>query len=453
MTFANKVYIDRQETLAQTIQEGIVIIRGNSVHEMTHGSPYPFHQNIHILYLTGITNPDVTFVMMVQSRKCTTHVFSPEPSLSHKIWFGDTETSQDIACTHEIDEGHINTTFDTWIVETLIETHLDIFLILPELEKHEGELARWLSCIHAANERDTFHCPTVRNVSDILAQMRRVKTPLEIKKIREACAMSSVGHLEVMHNCRAFMYEYHVEALFSQVVRGAGGSRLQAYSPIVATGNNACALHYQKNDAILSSGELLLIDAGTEVSNYASDITRTIPVNGVFTEIQRAIYTLVLHAQLEAIDHVRVGNDFQAPHRAAMSYIVRGLLDLEIIEGEFDEIIQILLNKENRDVEDPHIIWKILPHATSHWLGLGVHDDISYHQDSGDYVLFESGMVLTIEPGLYLHQWLHQIPHKYRGMGIRIEDVVVVTDNDPVVLSSMAPKNPDEIEIEMNIRL
>jgi Xaa-Pro aminopeptidase len=229
--------------------------------------------------------------------------------------------------------------------------------------------------------------------------------------------------------------EYQLEAAFNHecAMRGA---RQSAYPAIVGGGDNGCVLHYIDNNAMLNDGELVLIDAGCELHCYASDITRTFPVSGKFTDAQKALYELVLEAQLAAIDKVRVGNHWNAPHDAAVKVMTRGLVKLGLLKGKVSELIK-------KDAYN-----KFYPHRTGHWLGLDVHDVGDYKVD-GHWRELEPGMVLTVEPGLYIPKGMRGVAKKWQGIGIRIEDDVVVTKGEPDVLTRDVPKTVEDVEALM----
>jgi Xaa-Pro aminopeptidase len=256
--------------------------------------------------------------------------------------------------------------------------------------------------------------------------------------MRRAARISATAHRRLMQTCRPGMTEQQLEATFLTAC-AEHGARFQAYPPIVGGGANACVLHYVDNAATLADGDLVLIDAGCELDGYASDITRTFPVNGRFSTPQRTLYALVLAAQRAAIAAVRPGRRWDAPHKAALKVLTLGLVDLGFIEGNRDDLPQLIKDEKFKP---------FYMHRTGHWLGMDVHDVGSYKQD-GKWRMLAPGMVLTVEPGLYVAPDA-EVPAEYRGIGIRIEDDVLVTDDGNEVLSSGAPKDIDAIEALMS---
>jgi len=277
----------------------------------------------------------------------------------------------------------------------------------------------------------------MRDLRVLIDEMRLHKDADELATMRRAATISSAAHARAMRFARPGHFEYQVEAeLMHEFI--SQGARAAAYTPIVAGGSNACTLHYVDNRKQLADGELLLIDAGCEVDGYAADITRTFPVSGRFSGPQRALYELVLAAQLAAIDHARAGQPYNAYHDAAVRVLTQGLADLGLLAGDVDGLIE-------RKAYD-----RFYMHSTGHWLGLDVHDVGRYKIDGGWRPLAPN-QVLTVEPGLYIRP-ADDIPEAYWHIGIRIEDDIVVTDGAPEVLSHQAPKTVADIEALMRNR-
>ena len=271
----------------------------------------------------------------------------------------------------------------------------------------------------------------------LLHEMRLFKSPGEVQAMRKAAEVSVRAHKRAMAACRPGMYEYQIEAeLAHEFMRH--GLRSAAYPSIVAGGANACVLHYTENADVLRDGDLLLIDAGAECANYAADITRTFPVNGRFGEAQKRLYELVLEAQLAAIDAVRPGKAWIEPHDAAVRALVKGLVKLGLLHGHIDKLIEDEAYK------------KFYMHRTGHWLGMDVHD-VGDYKTGGEWRGLEPGMVLTVEPGLYISPACQEVEPQWRGIGIRIEDDVLVTKDGCEVLSAAMPKSVADIEALMEV--
>ena len=293
---------------------------------------------------------------------------------------------------------------------------------------------RVLDRIHAVNAtrpRRGGEPIAVIDAGAVLDEMRIVKEDEEIELMRAACELSAQAHLDLMKSARSGMYEYQVEAMLEHAFRN-GGCTGPAYGTIAAAGANATVLHYTRNDRCLENDDLLLVDAGGEYGGYCADITRTLPVATTFSSAQAELYDIVLAAQKAAIEAIGPGTTHEDVHGVAVRVLVQGMLDVGLLEGDADECIEAERYK-------PYYM-----HGTSHWLGMDVHDVGSYRSGSGSRTL-ETGMILTVEPGLYVSE-TSDAPEKYRGIGIRIEDDVLVTGSGFDVLTSGAPKERDEIE-------
>jgi Xaa-Pro aminopeptidase len=296
---------------------------------------------------------------------------------------------------------------------------------------------QWLNAVRARVRSGAAAPERVQDVRALIDEMRLAKDAHEIALMRRSARIAAAAHRRAMQAARPGKNEYEIEAELLYEFR-RGGAQFPAYWPIVATGANACVLHYVFNNAPLGDGDLLLIDAGCELDGYASDITRTFPVNGRFSAAQREVYELVLAAQLAAIDKVRPGNGWNEPHDAAVRVLAQGMLDLKLLAGSLDEALE----KETYK--------RFYMHRTGHWLGLDVHDAGEYKRN-GKWRSLEPGMTLTVEPGLYIRA-ADDVPERLRNIGVRIEDDVLVTMAGCEVLSAEAPKRIEDIEAVMSER-
>jgi Xaa-Pro aminopeptidase len=276
---------------------------------------------------------------------------------------------------------------------------------------------------------------SISDVHVLLDEMRLVKDSAEIAVMRRAADISAGAHRRAMRAARPGVHEYAIEAELAHEFR-RNGAQAPAYTSIVASGEHACVLHYVENDGILGDGELLLIDAGCELDGYASDITRTFPVNGRFTGPQRDIYELVLAAQAAAIDKVKPGKHWNEPHDAAVKVLAQGFVDLGLLNGSVDHALHTNINK------------KLYMHRTGHWLGLDVHDAGAY-KCAGEWRKLAPGMVLTVEPGCYIRPG-SDVPPRFAGIGVRIEDDALVTDAGCEIITAAAPKSVADIEALMS---
>jgi Xaa-Pro aminopeptidase len=317
----------------------------------------------------------------------------------------------------------------------------DLLANQPMLHYTPGADPAWdtrvIGWLNAVREKVRLGVGAPASIGDLrvpLDEMRLVKDATELATMRRAASISAVAHRRAMKAARPGGYEYEIEAELLYAFR-RGGAQFPAYSPIVAGGANACVLHYVGNDAQLADGDLLLIDAGCELDGYASDITRTFPVNGRFSGPQRAVYELVLAAQDSALRETRAGKGWNEPHDAAVRTLTQGMLDLGLLTGTLDEALE----KETYR--------RFYMHRTGHWLGLDVHDAGDYKKD-GAWRPLVPGMALTVEPGLYVRPG-DGVPEAYWNIGVRIEDDVLVTESGHEVLTYETPKTINDIEALM----
>jgi Xaa-Pro aminopeptidase len=298
----------------------------------------------------------------------------------------------------------------------------------------DARAMRWLNAVRAKGRAGIAAPERVQDVRALIDNMRLVKDAQELGVMRRAARIAAAAHRRAMQATRPGRNEYEVEAELLYEFR-RNGAQFPAYSPIVAGGANSCVLHYVFNDAPLRDGDLLLIDAGCELDGYASDITRTFPINGRFSPAQREVYEIVDAAQQAAMDKVRRGNAWNEPHEAAVRVLAQGMLDLKLLSGTLAEVLE----KETYK--------RFYMHRTGHWLGLDVHDAGEYRR-AGQWRALEPGMTLTVEPGLYIRA-ADDVPERLRNIGIRIEDDVVVTEDACEVITAEAPKGIAEIEALM----
>ena len=318
------------------------------------------------------------------------------------------------------------------ILPGLIEGHERIFYNMGSDQNFDQRVMAWVKQIRDKARTGVVAPDEFISLNHFLHDMRLYKSRLEIKLMRQAAKISARAHQRAMQSCKPGMHEYQIEAeLLHEFIRN--GARTAAYPSIVGSGANGCILHYTENQDEISEGDLLLIDAGAEYQGYASDITRTFPASGRFSTAQRQAYDLVLAAQLAAIEEVKPGNHWNDPHDAAVRVLTEGMVELGILKGDPEELIK------DQDYT------KYYMHRTGHWIGMDVHDVGDYKLD-GEWRMLEPGMVLTVEPGLYLPAEMRGLPKKWWNIGIRIEDDVLVTKDGYEVLSKDAPKHADEIE-------
>jgi Xaa-Pro aminopeptidase len=395
---------------------------------------YPYRPDSDFYYLTGFPEAEAVAVLIPGRKQAEYVLFCRERDPEKETWNG-LRAGQEGACErYGADDsfpiGDLND-----ILPRMIEQSERVFYAMGCNHELDKQMSEWISTIRNQG-RAGVHGPVEFVALDhYLHDMRLYKSRSEVKAMRTAARISAKAHKRAMQFCRPGLMEWQVEAELVHECARQGG-RFQAYTPIVGGGANGCILHYVENAAELNSGDLLLIDAGCEYDYYASDITRTFPVNGKFSPEQRALYELVLKSQAAAIDKVRPGNHWNDPHDAVVKVITKGLVELGILKGRVSTLIK-------NEAYKPFYM-----HRSGHWLGMDVHDVGDYKID-GKWRLLEPGMVLTVEPGLYIPAGSKGVAKKWWNIGIRIEDDVLVTRDGHDVLSRDVPKSVQEIEALM----
>lgn len=421
----------RRQRLLEDIGEGIALLFAAPERPRNRDILYPYRFDSDFWYLTGFPEPEAVLVL-IGGNAPRTLLFCRDKDEEREIWEG---FRYGPAAAREIfgfDETRPFAEFADALPD-LLAGHDTLWYAVGQEAGQDRQIIDALNRVRAQSRAGQRAPAVLRDIREPLQRMRLIKDSFEIDIMRRAADISSDAHLRAMRACRPGHREYVLEAELSHEfrIRGAGG---HAYPPIVAGGANACVLHYTDNNAPLADGTLVLIDAGCELDGYAADITRTFPVNGRFTGAQRAAYEIVLAMQTAAFAAIRPGASFSAYHDAAVRVLVRGLVDLGVLSGDIDGLIE-------REAYKPFYM-----HRTGHWLGLDVHD-VGDYKTGEDWTRLRPGMALTVEPGLYLRADAGA-PEPLQGIGIRIEDDVFVTDTGCEVYTR-APKTIAEIEALM----
>ena len=436
--FKQSEYRQRRRNLINQIgPQSVAIIP--AAHEVVRSrdTHFPFRQDSDFNYLTGFPEPDAVAVLLPNRREGEYILFCRDKDREREIWDGFRAGPQGAREQYAADDAFPIEDIDD-ILPGLIEGTERIYFAIGKHPDFDQKLTQWLNHIRSQSRTGASAPGEIIDPNHLLSEMRLIKTAEELRVMRKAGKISAEAHCKAMQVCAPSMYEYQLQAEIEYHFARNGASA-PAYSSIVGSGANACVLHYIENNKQMRDGDLVLIDAGCEYQGYASDITRTFPVNGSFSGEQRAIYDIVLQAQLEAIDLCRVGRRFNQPHDASVRIITQGLIDLGILKGSLDSLI------EQRAYVDFYM------HRAGHWMGMDVHDVGEYKLDGADsdWRELELGMVTTIEPGIYIHADNQQVDPRWRGMGIRIEDDIVVRKQGPEILTADVPKTADDIEALM----
>jgi Xaa-Pro aminopeptidase len=426
------IYQARRDRLARGMGAGVAVIPTAPERIRNRDAHYPYRFDSHFYHLTGFGEPEAALVIVAGDAPRSL-LFCRERNEERETWDGFRWGPQAARERFGFDEAHPIGALDETLAQ-LLENQPALFYPLGAESEWDARAMRWLNAVRAKARTGVQAPERVQDVRALLDEMRLIKDAHELALMRRAASISAVAHRRAMQTTRPGRHEYEIEAELLYEFR-RNGAQFPAYWPIVAGGANACVLHYVSNDAPLRDGDLLLIDAGCELEGYASDITRTFPVNGSFGGAQREVYELVLAAQQAAMEEIRPGNAWNAPHDAAVRVLAQGMLDLKILAGSLEEALE----KESYK--------RFYMHRTGHWLGLDVHDAGEYKRE-GQWRALAPGMTLTVEPGLYIRA-ADDVPERLRDIGVRIEDDVVVTAAGCEVLTHETPKQVAEIEALM----
>ena len=423
-----KELFSRREKLLSQMQPNSValffaspeVVRSNDTH-------YPYRQNSDFWYFTCFDEPEAVLVMIKQQDNHVRYVlFNRKKDPLAETWTGYRLGQQAALETLAVDEAHPFDKIDT-ILPELLNGKQAIYHADLQYDYADTIVKKALTILKQGARFKLSAPSSVIDWRPIVHEMRMFKSNFEIDILRHACKISAQAHCRAMRSCKPSMYEYQLEAEILHEFAWQG-ARSPSYNTIVGAGNNGCILHYENNSALLKDGDLVLIDAGCEYQYYAGDITRTFPINGQFSQAQRDIYNIVLAAQYQAIDLLKPGTSIMEVNDHVVKTMVTGLVKLGIMQGDVDSLI----------ADKAYTAFYM--HGLGHWLGIDVHD-----VGSGRDRILEPGMVLTVEPGLYINQDA-DVPECYKGIGIRIEDNILITASGNEVLTSDVPKEPEQIE-------
>jgi Xaa-Pro aminopeptidase len=427
------LYLGRREQLGLELpKNSAVVIAGASTQYRNADSSHAFRQDSNFWYLTGFNEAESTLVLLVDgSKNIQSIAFVPEKDELKEIWDGYRAGPDGAVNDHGFDLAFKNTDINQKLPE-LIAGCDQVLYPVGKNRCLDTDVIEW---IKAAKSKDRHSSAIdIADASSKVGNQRLIKDEDEITIMKKACQISAEAHVEAMKFVKPGMTEQEMEAFYLYEFSKRGG-RFSAYTPIVAGGENACVLHYVENSQPLKDGELLLVDAGCEYELYASDITRTFPINGKFTDPQLAIYEVVMEAQLKSIEAITTDHNVMDAQIISEKIITQGLIDLGILKGGLD------------DLHTQGAYKKFYMHKIGHWLGIDVHDAGDY-MENGEFMKFKPGMVTTVEPGIYIPSSA-DVEDKWKGIGIRIEDDILVTNDGNENLTSFVPSDPKEIEALM----
>ena len=430
--FDPAVFAARRAAYMDAIGVGAIAIARSQPERLRNGDAYhPFRQNSDVLYLTGFAEPGCTLLLRpaAEHDKVVMFVRPRDPEL--ETWDGRRAGLEGAKDRYGADVAYDISELDTKLAE--LTANVDEWYVgLGIDDELDALVARTIARLRRTEKKGQRPPRAVVDPREALHELRLIKRPEELAALRKASAIAGDAHIAAIRHGRPGVFEYELEAIINYQFRRRGGSG-PGYASIVGAGENATILHYIENRCAIADGDLVLVDAGCEYEHYTSDITRTWPANGTFSPAQKQVYEIVLSTQVAAIDMARIGTTIDDIHQFCVRALTGGMIALGLLAGPIDERIKDLSYR------------RFYMHGTSHWLGLDVHDAGAYTRDGKPRPL-EAGMVITIEPGLYIAQTAEGVPDELRGIGVRIEDDIVITNGSPEVLTAGCPKSVRELE-------
>tara|TARA_B100000945_G_C20364188_1_gene588710 strand:- start:55 stop:1350 length:1296 start_codon:yes stop_codon:yes gene_type:complete len=427
------IYKNRRNNLKDLLPENsVLLIPGADTQYRNADSSFPFRQDSNFYYMSGFCEPASLMAIVNNKDGINSIVFVPPKDKLKEIWDGYRAGPIGAVEDFLFDKAFDNTHIDTMLPDILHGSEQ----VLYPIGKKPGFDQKVIDWTTAASSKDR-HSKSINimDASSLIGNIRLIKDDHEIDLIRKACDISSEAHIAAMKAVKEGDSEQNIEGLYIHEF-SKRGARYPAYNPIVAGGENACVLHYVENNQMLNDSDLLLVDAGCEYEMYAADITRTFPVSGKFSEEQLKVYEIVLEAMNAAIDCVKEGNSVMKPQEISEKVITKGLVKIGLLEGDPEELHKSGAYKD------------FYMHKIGHWLGLDVHDAGDYMEGS-DFMKFKPGMITTIEPGIYISSSM-DVDDKWKGIGVRIEDDILVTKDGNENLTKKVPSDPHEIESLMS---
>lgn len=420
----------RRLTLIKSMGNGIAIIPTAPEAIRNRDSHYPYRFDSYFYYLTGFKEPE-SLLVLISGPEPKSILFCRDKDIDREIWDGFRYGPEAAKAEFGFDEAYSISQMGE-VIPKLMGNQANLYFSLGAEAAWDAKVTTWLNQLREQVRSGVSAPEAMVDVRQLVDELRLLKSPYELEIMRRSATIAASAHLRAMQTAKAGKVEYEIEAEFLHEFYRQG-AQAPAYTSIVAGGTNACTLHYNANNAVLKDGDLLLIDAGCELDGYASDITRTFPINGKFTAPQKDLYELVLASQAAAISKINTQNHWNAPHEAALDVLVDGFIHYGLCKGTREQVL------ENGSYRQFYM------HRTGHWLGLDVHDAGEYKNKSGQWRMLQTGHVLTVEPGCYVRP-ADNVPEHFWNIGIRIEDDAVVTANGCEIITAAAPKTVRDIE-------
>ena len=425
----------RKALMAEMEPNSIAILPAAPMYIRNRDVEHIYRQDSDFQYLSGFPEPEAVIALIPGREHGEYVLFCRERDPARELWDGLRAGQDGAVAEYGADDAFPIGDIDD-ILPGLIEGRSRVYYAIGSNQEFDHRLMEWINTIRSKARQGAQPPNEFVALDHLLHDLRLYKSANEVKVMRAAAEISARAHVRALQASRAGLCEYHLEAELDYEFR-KGGAKMPAYGSIVAAGKNACILHYRENDAVLKDGDLVLIDAGCEIDCYASDITRTFPVSGRFSAEQKAIYELVLAANEEAFKHIAPGKHWNEAHEATVRVITAGLVDLGLLQGDVEDLIA-------SEAYKPFYM-----HRAGHWLGMDVHD-VGDYKVGGEWRVLEPGMAMTVEPGIYIAADNQDVAKKWRGIGVRIEDDVVVTRTGCEILTGGVPKTVAEIEALMS---
>ena len=425
-------FSERRDLLAgKVLEDSAIIVSAASVKSRISDTEYSYRQDSNFYYLSGYEEPESLILIRPNQDKERFIIFCRDRDPLREQWDGLRTGQEGVIQDYGADAAYSINSIDE-IMPKLLNGAKNIYFSMSAPCGVDAKISSWVEDIRKNTRSGAEPPQNLLSLDSILHEMRLIKEGDEMDLMKKAANITTEAHIRAMQSVRPGMYEYQLEAEYLYAFN-KNGARSPAYNSIVGGGNNSCILHYVENNAELQDGDLVLVDAGCEYQYYASDVTRTFPVNGKFSPEQREIYSIVLEAHKQSMEQAKPGNKWNLMHEKSVEVIVEGLLSIGLLQGSRDEII------------DKGEYSKFYMHRIGHWLGMDVHDVGSYKQD-GDWRPLEEGMVMTVEPGIYILDSMEGVDDKWKGIGVRIEDDIAITDSGFEILTPDVPRTIEEVE-------